>query len=370
MRFFIGVDVGGTTSTIAIGNDQRQLVLVSDQFSTRSADGPATTIEDIAQQIIASLATLNATLTDVAHVALATPGPATLDGVLLTTPNLPSHLWDQYPIRQGLQDRLQQFVPALEVCYIGDGQAAALGEFAIRAGAIDVAACPSFAHDLRVPKRSDMQSLFFVAVGTGLGGGEVRDGKVVRGAEGRAGHAGHLLLPYDAFRHEHDRKNKVGNAYCCAESAISLTALTYQLGYRLTLDQYRDHPLNSHSGTMKDKAKTLRQLSADGDPLAVELLEDQARALGIVMLMVNYVGDYDLLVVGGGVCDMSDSMRDRYLKIAEQSYYNHALNGFRNLNGLAFSICGDSASVLGALRYAYEGALGLIAADRLHCCPA
>lgn len=354
MRYFIGVDVGGTTSTIAIGDEQRKLRFVSDQFSTRSSDGPAATIEDIAQQIVSSLAKFGATVADVAKVSLATPGPATLDGVLLMTPNLRADLWDRYPIRQGLQDRLRQISPALEVCYIGDGQAAALGEFAVRTSEIDWTDCETFASDIRVPQRTDMHSLFFVAVGTGLGGGEVRDGKVVRGSEGRAGHAGHFLLPYDAFRYEHDRRNKVGNTYCCAESAISLTALTHQLQYRLLLDEHRNHPLNSHPGTMKDRAKTLRQLCADGDALAVELLDDQAKALGIVMLMVNYIGDYDLLVIGGGVCDMSDTMRDRYLKIAEQSYYDHALNGFRNLSGLAFSICGDEASVIGSLRYAYE----------------
>ena len=354
MRYFVGVDVGGTTSTIAIGNDSRQLLFVSNQFSTRAADGPAVTIEDITQQILASLATLGATLADVERVALATPGPATLDGVLLATPNLRADLWDRYPIRQRLQERLQIVSPAVQVSYIGDGQAAALGEFAIRTAELEVASCATFAHDHRVPNRTDMRSLFFVAVGTGLGGGEVRDGKVVRGVAGRAGHAGHLLLPVDAFRHDYDRRNKVGNAYCTAESAISLTALTYQLEYRLTLDVYRNHPLNTSPGTMKDKAKTLRQLSADGDPLAVELLDDQAKALGIVMLMVNYIGDYDLLVVGGGVCDMSDAMRERYLKIAEQSYYNHALDGFRDLDSLVFSICGDEASVLGSLRYAYD----------------
>lgn len=354
MRYFIGVDVGGTTSTIAIGDEQRNLRFVSDQFPTRSSAGPVATIEDISQQIVSGLARFGATASDVAKVGLATPGPATLDGVLLKTPNLQADLWNQFPIRQGLQDRLRKISPTIEVNYIGDGQAAALGEFAIRTSAIDWTACETFASDLRVPKRTDIQSLFFVAVGTGLGGGEVRDGKVVRGSQGRAGHAGHLLLPHDAFRHEHDRKNKVGNAYCSAESAISLTALTYQLEYRLSLEAYRDHPLNSHTGTMKDRAKTLRQLSAAGDSLAVELLDDQAKALGIVMLMVNYIGDYDLLVIGGGVCDMSDTMRERYQKIAEQSYYDHALDGFRNLSGLAFSICGDEASVLGALRYSYE----------------
>jgi len=362
MKYFIGVDVGGTTSTIAVGDEHRNLRMVSHQFATRSSAGPIATIEDITCQMIAALTSYGATIADVENVALATPGPATLDGVLLKTPNLRADLWDRCAIRQGLQDRLRKQSPSVTVSYIGDGQAAALGEFAIRTGQIDWTTCETFACDHRVPQALDIQSLFFAAVGTGLGGGEVRDGKVVRGSQGRAGHVGHLMLPTHAFRHDHDRANKVGNALCTAESAISLSALTYQLPHRLSQDAYRQHPLNQHDGSMKDRAKTLRQLCADGDPMAVEMLDDQARALGMVMLMVNYIGDYDLLVIGGGVCDMSDDMRARYLKIAEQSYYDNALDGFRNLAGLTFSICGDAASVVGALRYAYETPV-VIAAD-------
>ncbi len=354
VSYFIGVDVGGTTSTIAIGDQDRRLLAISAQFATRSVDGPDATIEDIATAVIQGVAALGGTVEEISHIGLATPGPATLDGVLLTTPNLRADLWDQCPIREKLQLRLAATCPRLRVSYIGDGQAAALGEFAIRSGQIDAAVCDTFSQDHRVAARADLQSLFFVAVGTGLGGGEVRDGKVVRGSAGRAGHAGHLLLPGDAFRYEHDRKKKVGNAYSSAESAISLSALTHQLEYRLTLPQWKDHPLQRHVGSMKDKACQLRVLGSAGDPLAIELLDDQARALGIVMLMVNYLGDYDMLVVGGGVCDMTDALRTRYLEIAEKSYFDHALNGFRNFSGLAFSICGDQASVLGALRHAYQ----------------
>ncbi len=147
-----------------------------------------------------------------------------MDGVILGAPNLRADLWNGFPIRKALQERFNLTAPGLPVTYIGDGQAAALGEYAIRTGQLDGSTCENFANDHRVTKRSDMQSLFFVAVGTGLGGGEVRDGRVVRGAEGRAGHVGHLLLPVHAFRYEHDRQLKVGNSYCTAESAISLTA--------------------------------------------------------------------------------------------------------------------------------------------------
>jgi predicted NBD/HSP70 family sugar kinase len=162
-----------------------------------------------------------------------------------------------------------------------------------------------------------------------------------------------MFLPPFAFRYEHDRQLLVGNAKCTVESAVSLTALTHQLEYRLTLEQWSDHPLKSTPGSTRDKAKLLRGLAAQGDPLALELFIDQARALGIGLLSVNYVGDYDLLVIGGGVCDLTPEVKEQYRTIAQQAYREFALDGFRDLDRFEFSVCGDEAPVIGALAHAY-----------------
>ncbi|MEM9187208.1 MAG: ROK family protein, partial [Planctomycetota bacterium] len=279
-------------------------------------------------------------------VGLATPGPATQDGVLLKTPNLDPTLWDRFPIREELEKAFRAAAPDLAVRYLGDGQAAALGEYAIRSQLLEWAAVPADS----LPTE-DLHSLFMVIIGTGFGGGAVIDGRPIRGREGRAGHVGHILLPAYAFRHDHDRQLLVGNARCTAESAVSLTALTHQLGHRLALDAWSDHPLHAVQGTMKDKAKRLRELAAEGDPLAGELFDDQARALGLALLSTNYLGDYDRLVIGGGVCDLAPPVRERYRQTAEASYHEHALEGFRNLDRLEFSVCGDAAPVVGALAW-------------------
>jgi predicted NBD/HSP70 family sugar kinase len=344
----VGIDVGGTTSTIAIGDANRQVLCISDQFATRSAEGPDATIHDIVAQIQQELALLGKSTTDVTTISLATPGPATLDGVLLKTPNLKAELWDQCPIRLKLEQAFAQVAQPTPVVYVGDGQAAAEGEFSIRTGRLQWSDSPLTGE----PESFD--SMFMVAVGTGLGGGEVKRGQPIQGSQGRAGHAGHLLLPADAFRYEYDRTLKVGNSFCAAESAISLTALTHQLAFRLTLDQWQDHPLNAIEGTAKDKAKQLRELAGAGDALALELMDDQAKALGIVLLMVQYIGDHDRLVIGGGVTEMATQVRDRYLKNVKQSFYSHALDGFRGFDAISFSVCGDDASVLGSLAYAYS----------------
>ncbi len=346
MSIFVGVDVGGTTSTVAIGDSDRNVLCISDQFPTRSIDGPDATIADIVNQILYELDALGKKPTDVLAIALATPGPASKDGILKSTPNLDSRLWNRCPIREMLQNAWARIGKPINVSYVGDGQAAAMGESTIRTGHL---LWPDSPMEGMI---DDFDSLFMVAVGTGLGGGEVRHGLPVQGSCGRAGHAGHLMLPIHAFRHEHDRNLKVGNAFCTSESAISLTALTHQLAYRLTLDAYRDHSLHQQTCSMKDKAKQLRELAANGDFLAMELLDDQAVALGITLLMINYLGDYDRLVIGGGVCDLTPALRDRYLDLVRRSYHDNALDGFRDFDQFGFSVCGDQASVIGALAYA------------------
>ena len=173
----------------------------------------------------------------------------------------------------------------------------------------------------------------------------------IRGTAGRAGHVGHIFLPKDAFRYEHDQQLLVGNSCGTAESAISLSGLAHQLKYRLTLECWQGHPLHTTAVSVRDKAKQLRGLAAAGDPLALELFEDQAHALGIALLSVNYLGDYDRLIIGGGVCDLAADVKERYLRRVEQSYTEHALDGFRDQGIIEFSICGDDAPVIGALAW-------------------
>lgn len=349
MSFFVGIDVGGTTTTIAIGNDDREVKYVSAQFETRSVDGPEGTLGAITREIAAGLKKLDISPDQIQHIGLATPGPATRDGVLLNSPNFNSKLWNNCAVRQALQERMQDGSPGVAVHYIGDGQSAAFGEYSIRTRWI------TWDHVSRGDANTqELASLFMAIVGTGLGGGAVQKGRPIRGGQGRAGHVGHIFLPAGAFRYEHDQQLRVGNALATVESAVSLTALTHQLGYRLSLEQWLDHPLNSAPGSTRDQAKQLRELAADGDPLALQLFDDQARALGIGLLGANYLGDYDLIVIGGGVCDMTHELRERYRTTAEQAYRELALDGFRNLDRIEFSICGDEAAVVGALAHAYS----------------
>ncbi|MDA7915862.1 ROK family protein [Verrucomicrobia bacterium] len=345
---YVGVDVGGTTTTVSVGNEERQVLSVSEQFATRSQDGPGATVEAIVENVCQCVRSEGMELSAIQSIGLATPGPATRDGILGKTPNLKADEWEDFPVRAALEDAMKVYQPEIRVHYVGDGQAAALGEYAIRSKNVSWKEIEVHDEDAK-----GLSTIFMMVVGTGLGGGEVRSGQVVRGIEGRAGHVGHILLPDYAFRYPHDRELVVGNATCTAESAISLTSLTHQLSYRLTLEQWKGHSLNLMEGSPKDKARKLRGLAASGDELAMELFMDQAKAMGIAFLSVNYLGDYDLLVIGGGVCDLAPAVRDAYRTVVEETYREYALKSFQNLDHIDYSICGDNAPVIGALAHLY-----------------
>ena len=349
MSYFVGIDIGGTTCTVSIGNTKREVIHLSGQFPTNSQSGPQATIEAIRENVLSAIKCVGIMSGQIQAIGLATPGPATIDGVLLRTPNLDPQQWDQYPIREAVQTELQRTGMNAQVGYLGDGQAAALGEYVIRSGQLTCSSLNSSNASIE-----GSSSIFMVIVGTGLGGGEVQSGDVIRGSFGRAGHVGHTVLPEYAFRYPHDRQLIVGNAYCTAESAISLTGLTHQLEYRLTLDHWQDHPFHQQPGPTRDKAKRLRELAANGDELALQLFDDQARALGITFLNVNYLGDYDVIVIGGGVCDLAPHVRDRYLAAVKEAYHTFAQAGFRTFSRFEYSVCGDEAPVIGALAHAFH----------------
>ena len=182
MTYYLGVDVGGTTSTLAVGNDRREIVYVSEQFRTTPEKGPQSSIAAIVAAAIESTVRLGISLNDVATVGLATPGPATIDGVLLSTPNLNRELWDNFPIRAGLEDALRQHHKGLAVRYIGDGQSSVpLGEYSIRS----LRFCGTVSHKICCPTKSSTRSSS--SSWNRLRGGAVLSGPAIQGSQGLRG---------------------------------------------------------------------------------------------------------------------------------------------------------------------------------------
>ena len=80
----------------------------------------------------------------------------------------------------------------------------------------------------------------------------------------------------------------------------------------------RSHPLAASPLGMRERALSLRGLAQKGDPLALEIFDFQARALGLHAASLCLALDPGFVVVGGGLMDHESTtpqFRERYIGI-------------------------------------------------------
>jgi glucokinase len=107
-----------------------------------------------------------------------------------------------------------------------------------------------------------------------------------------------------------------GRSWGCIEVYTTLSGLPHLLTDKLK--QYPNHELASSPLSPKERALALRGLAQQGDPLAVELFDFQARALGIHIANLAMALDPQFVVIGGGLMDpaaTTTAFRERYLQI-------------------------------------------------------
>ena len=140
-------------------------------------------------------------------------------------------------------------------------------------------------------------------IGTGLGGGVIVDGNVVKGKMGFGGELGHVLIPYQSIAGIEGLKPKCN----CGrtgdlESLCSLTAITKTL-LPYFLVRYPGHDLAKLD--VNKAAKLVRGMAEKGDPLCCDIFRVQAHALGLFFDEMVNTFDPDVLIVGGGALETS-----------------------------------------------------------------
>src|SRR5512140_1569667 len=179
MSIIAGVDLGGTAVNYTfLTADEKWLIDGLCEHPARSKEGPEICLQQIQDGLQIAVEQAGINLADVVAVGLDTPGPASAAGVLSArgSTNFVHADWAGFDIRAGLAAKL-----GLPVTYLNDGNAGALwGHFTIFGG-----------HS----KETSISAI----VGTGLGGGVIVEGNVVKGRGGFGGECGHVLVPYQSI---------------------------------------------------------------------------------------------------------------------------------------------------------------------------
>jgi glucokinase len=239
-----GLDVGGTKILgVVLGDDGRVLEEVREP--TPATDGEA---------MVRAMATVVSALRarqDVSAIGAGVAGAVTRDGVVRYSPNISGAV--ELPVRALLAE-----ATGLPVSVDNDATCAMWAEFELGAarGASDVV---------------------LVALGTGIGGAWMLDGRLVRGANGFAGEIGHMVVVPDGIPCVCGRRG-------CWERYASGTALG-------------------------GEGVTLR--ARDGDPDARRAFDELAGwvALGLVNLVQAL--DVERIVIGGGLAESADLLLPR-----------------------------------------------------------
>jgi glucokinase len=296
----IGLDNGGTANNATVLDASgRFLVDRLCETPSRVQEGPDAAVEALAQALDHVLELTGTGKASVRAVGLDTPGPASAEGIISAkgSTNFSHPAWRGFDIRGALEGRLQ-----LPVVYNNDANAAAL-----------------YAHHMHFGSHAGQHSSIAAIVGTGLGGGVVESGQVLRGAAGMAGELGHVYIPLQGLLAEaqplpHCQCGYVGDA----ESVASLTGIKNNLlPYWLT--RFDGHELTNVK-PLGDAAQLVRTYGERGDPMAVKIFEQQAMALGRLFTIAANFTDPSAYFLGGGVVETAPHFREWFLtKVIEHT---------------------------------------------------
>lgn len=299
-RVVVGLDNGGTTNNATVLDASgRFLVHQLVETPSRVREGPDVAVGALVEALDNILELTGTARASVGAVGLDTPGPASADGVISSkgATNFSQPAWRGFDVRGALEVRL-----GLPVIYNNDGNAAAL-----------------YAHHVHFGPGATQHSSVSAIVGTGLGGGVIESGRIVRGAAGMAGELGHVHIPMDGLLGECQPLPQCNCGFGGdAESVASLTGIEKNLlPYWLT--QYPDHELAAME-SVGAAAKLIRSYGEKGDPLALRIFEQQAMALGRLFTIAANFLDPSAYFLGGGVVETAPKFRHWFLaKVREHT---------------------------------------------------
>jgi len=140
-----------------------------------------------------------------------------------------------------------------------------------------------------------------------------------------------------------------GKNWGCIETYTTLSGLPYLLAEKLL--KYPKHPLARSSADAREKVLSLRGRAQKGDPLAVEIFDFQARALGLHVANLAMALDPGVVVIGGGLMDpeaTSVKFRERYLRIVHAAARPYLWPAQRKQMKIVPAVLGELSQAIGA----------------------
>jgi glucokinase len=302
-EYIIGVDLGGTQMRAA-RFDSELNILERVAEPTFASEGPDRVIERLLEVIARVIPEEPGS---VIGIGVSAPGPINpRTGVILSPPNLPG--WVEIPLRKIIQERFGI------ITYLGnDANVAALAETA-------QGASQGFKH------------VIYLTVSTGIGSGVIDEGRLIIGTEGLGAEAGHIIMC-------------VNDKVTTLEREAAGPAIARKAIERLHAGE-KSQILDLVGGDLTQvTAAVVGQAAGDGDPLAVELINNAGYMVGLGIVSLMHLFNPQVIVVGGGVTKAGDLLFEPMREVVKKYTLDRAY--WENVPIVPAAL-GDNVALIGA----------------------
>ena len=298
----LAVDIGGTKLAAGLVEPAGRVLTWAQVPTPRDLDAEQLwrTLDALITEVLASSGVAPAA--DLAGCGCGCGGPMEWPAGVVSPLNIPA--WRGFPLRARLTDRL--------------------GGVPVRVH--NDAICMVAAEHWRGAGRG-RDNVLGMVVSTGVGGGLVLDGRLIKGASGNAGHIGHVVVDPDT------------GPLCgcggrgCAEAIARGPAL-------VTWAQAEGWRPDQKDATAKDLATD----GALGHPIGLAAMRRAGRALGIAIASATSLCDLEVVSVGGGLSQAGPLLFDPL----EEALRAHAKLDFTRQVRVVPAALGQSAGLVGA----------------------
>lgn len=290
MNLRIGVDLGGTNMRAALLDDKGR-ILKEAKEKTEAHAGPV--------KVIANLISLIERVKgdeDVLGIGIGCPGPLDArSGTILSPPNLPG--WDRTPLAAIVGEHFE-----LPVKVENDANVAAVAEAKLGAGA-------------------GYESVYYLTVSTGVGGGFVINGKVFQGANGYAGEVGNMIVVPNGKKHPSLNPGAL-------ESLASGTAIGAA----------------GESNGIPGGSEAVFSEARNGNKAAQSIIDEAVVYLAMAIANLTHAINPDVFVLGGGVM----SAEEQILQPLRSKVKEYVYPELKELVRIVPAKLGSNSGVIGA----------------------
>jgi glucokinase len=312
---WVGFDLGGTKMLAGV-YDAEFRRLGGKRRKTRGHEGVSAGLDRITRTISDALKEAAIEPARLNGIGIGCPGPLDLDrGVVIEAPNLG---WENAPVKEHLERTFG--CPAV---VINDVDAGVYGEY--RFGAGQGAHC-----------------VVGVFPGTGIGGGCVYEGRILRGRNSSCLEIGHVQVMPDG------PLCGCGQSGCleAVASRLAISAAAAQAAFRGQAPR-----LHEIAGTdlANIRSGQLAAAITAGDTIIDTIVRKAAAHIGTAVGGIVHILAPDIVVLGGGLVE---AMPKLYCETVTKAARKFALPSFRDTFDVRAAQLGDDAAVMGAAAWA------------------